>query len=125
MQQLNLATLTIDEGQDETNTPTNDGNFNTGGSSSGDTSIDERQARTTKAKTRGNGKRRPSPNKRTSLKWVVESVETCLCNEKGYQSEYSSHVEDSDAPCDWQEKDLQLVDALWELCWGEFFLYPK
>ena len=54
--------------------------------------------------------------------WVVESVEACLCKEKGYQSEYSSHLEEEDGACDWQEQDLVLVDALWELCWGEFGL---
>lgn len=119
IQHLNLATLSTDEGQDETKIPADDGDSNARGSSSGDTSIDKRQTRTTK----GNGKRRPPPNKRTSLKWVVESVEKCLCNEKGYQSEYSSHLEDkSDTPCDWKEQDLQLVDALWELCWGELTL---
>lgn len=116
IQHLNLATLSTDEGQDETKTPADDRESNARGSSSGDTSIDKRQTRTTK----GSGKRRPPPNKRTSLKWVVESVETCLCNEKGYQSEYSSHMDDSSASCDWKEQDLQLVDALWELCWGKF-----
>ena len=118
-QQLNLATLSTDEGQDEKKIPNDDRDLDTKGSSSGDTSIDQRQTRTTK----GNDKRRPPPNKRTSLKWVVESVETCLCNEKGYQSEYSSHMEDKGTtPCDWKEQDLQLVDALWELCWGELSL---
>ena len=119
IQHLNLATLSTDEGQGEAKIPTDDGDFDTKGSSSGDTSIDKRQTRTTK----GNGKRRPPPNKRTSLKWVVESVETCLRNEKGYLSEYSSHLEDKgDSPCDWKEQDLRLVDALWELCWGELSL---
>ena len=119
IQHLNLATLSTDEGQGEAKIPTDDNRCNTRDSLSGDTSIDKRRTRTTK----GNGKRRPPPNKRTSLKWVVESVETCLCNEKGYRSEYSSHLEDkSDALCDWKEQDLQLVDALWELCWGELSL---
>ena len=63
-QHLNLATLSTDEGQDETKIPTDDRAYDTKGSSSGDTSIDKRQTKTTK----GNGKRRPPPNKRTSLK---------------------------------------------------------
>ena len=98
---------------------------NAKGTSLEDTSFDKSKqepTRTTKAKAKGRGRRRPSPNKRTSLKWVVESVEACLCKEKGYQSEYSSHLEEKDGACDWQEQDLVLVDALWELCWGEFGL---
>ena len=112
LHRMNLATLSTDEGHGETNAPNDRRSTGTKGSSGGETA---------KAKARGrtNGKRRPSPNKRTSLKWVVESVETCLCKEKGYASEYGRNVEEGGGPRDWQEQDLQLVDALWELCWGE------
>ena len=107
---LHWATLFTQDGQDERNQPTR-------------TTKAKAKANKGKAKGRGVGRRRPSPNKRTSLKWVVESVEACLGRERGYRSEYSSsHVEekkDGATPCDWHEQDLQLVDALWELCWGE------
>ena len=131
VQRLHLATLSTQDGQDEVEVA--DGattrSSNARGTSLEDTSFDKSKqepTRTTKAKAKakakGRGRRRPSPNKRTSLKWVVESVEACLCKEKGYQSEYSSHLEKKDGACDWQEQDLVLVDALWELCWGEFGL---
>ena len=129
VQRLHLATLSTQDGQDEVEAA--DGattrSSNAKGTSLEDTSFDKSKqepTRTTKAKAKakGRGRRRPSPNKRTSLKWVVESVEACLCKEKGYQSEYSSHLEEEDGACDWQEQDLVLVDALWELCWGEFGL---
>ena len=129
VQRLHLATLSTQDGQDEVEAAdgatTSTRSSNAKGTSLKDTSFDKSKqepTRTTKAKAKGRGRRRPSPNKRTSLKWVVESVEACLCKEKGYQSEYSSHLEEKDGACDWQEQDLGLVDALWELCWGEFGL---
>ena len=128
VQRLHLATLSTQDGQDEAEEAADGAttrSSNAKGTSLEDTSFDKSKqepTRTTKAKAKGRGRRRPSPNKRTSLKWVVESVEACLCKEKGYQSEYSSHLEEEDGACDWQEQDLVLVDALWELCWGEFGL---
>ena len=62
-------------------------------------------------------KRRAAPNKRISLKWVVESVEKCLCEEKGYQSPYRD--EDDNVSAEWDNNDVILVDNLWSLCWGE------
>jgi hypothetical protein len=122
VQRLHLATLSTQDGQDEVEVADGARSSNAKGTSLEDTSFDTKQpTRTTKANKGRGGRRRPSPNKRTSLKWVVESVEACLCKEKGYQSQYSSNVEEKNgASCDWQEQDLQLVDALWELCWGEF-----
>ena len=71
-------------------------------------------------------KRRPAPNKRIGLKWVVESVEKCLIEEKGYKSghrdENGSDNNDATSTSDWDEGDVQLVGALWKLCWGECML---